>query len=274
MSRQRKAGSGQRTVFSFLGKLLAASGVLCAACFLSVSAANKPKLPKGELREPVIIDLLPPQNLQSQVIKKSVVLSWAWLPPDPAPEFLDFGFEVERRDGKSWIVAEQGMTDYDVQVGSYTYRARARGTIKEKGKKISHASRWVGPLEAEVLPVCPDVPKFSIRFEPMEKRYSKTPSLRIRVTGSVSNPTDCHNMRIFYTLDSGTGIHRTGSLTPNAQGRISEFIDALQPGDEIVTGDMTFTISATAENEAGPVTPGETTLVLQTENPYAPKEPF
>jgi len=270
ISAKRKAGSVQRV--AFLLKLLAACCTLCAVCCCSVLAA--PRLPKGALREPVVQDLLPPQNLQSQVIKKSVVISWAWVPPDPAPEFLDFGFEVQRRDGRSWIIAETTLTDYDVKVGSYTYRVRARGTIKQKGKKVSHASRWVGPLEAEIVPVCPDPPKFSIRFEPTEQRYSKVPSLRLRVTGNVSNPVDCNDLRVFYSIDSGTGIHRSGPLTPNAQGLISEFVDVIQPGDELITGGMTFTVSATAENESGPVTPGATTLTLQTENPYAPKDPF
>ena len=75
-------------------------------------------------------------------------------------------------------------------------------------------------------------------------------------------------------IDNGSGIHRTGPLTPKSDGRILEYVDAIEPGEELITGGMTFTVTATAENETGVSTPGSTTFSLQQENPYAPKDPF
>ncbi len=243
---------------------------------LSFSFANaaKHRLPQGDPKPPIQQDLPPPLNLQIQVVKKSAVVSWKWVPPDPMPEFLDFGFEVEREDGLSWILSENSLTDFNVDVGTYTYRVRVRGTSKGRGRRTSHVSRWIGPILAEIVPVCPDPPKASIKVEPANRAYSRAPSLRLKISGNVQNPADCHDLRAFYTVDSGTGLHRTGALKISPAGVINEFVDAVDSGEEIVSGGLTFTVTVTAENEAGLVTPGATTLSLQTENPYAPKEAF
>lgn len=246
---------------------------LLSSLFVVPSHAS-PRLPKGTPRPPIVEDLPPPHNLQGQAIKKSSALSWSWMPHEETPAFLEFGFEVERRDGKRWMIADTTFKDFDVEYGSYAYRVRVRGLIKEKGKKVTHLSRWAGPLEVEIPVFCPAAPEVTLEVRSTQSRYAEAPSLRLRLTGQVRSPAECQRLRAFYTVDSGAGQAHSGPVTLHDEGRFDDWIDAVQPGEEIASGVMDYSVTVTAENESGAASADPARIRLQLENRFAPRDPF
>jgi hypothetical protein len=238
------------------------------------SAEAATRLPKGDPKPPILVDFPPPHDFQGSAVGKSAALSWSWVPPAEMPTVMEFGFEVERQDGPRWVSAEMALKDFDVTYGTYTYRIRSRARWKDRGSKVTHLSPWVGPLVVEIPVVCPLPPVVQMKIDTPERRMTGTPALRLHLVGNVLQPAECRSPRVFYTVDSGTGINATGPLTLNDNGKFDTFIDALHPGDEIPVGVLDFSVTATAENETGVFTTPPARVRLQLENQFAPKDPF
>src|SRR5690242_17347957 len=84
----------------------------------------KPKLAPRNLEGIPTEDLSAPFNLQAVVVNKSVTLSWEWSPPDPAPAFDSFGYEIYRDSAVITIVPETSYTDFSAPIGMHTYKVR------------------------------------------------------------------------------------------------------------------------------------------------------
>jgi hypothetical protein len=223
---------------------------------------------------PVVINDQPvPFNVQGVVTNHAVNLSWQWQPAEQRPEFTNFGFEVRRQDGKSTVVSGTSFSDTDLEVGSYTYRVRVQGGAKENGKRVTHVSDWSEPVDAVIKLVCSGPPTIDFMAQPTKRSYSSVPALRLHLTGAIQIPDGCHIVKAAYHVDSGTGIVHSGPLTVNAQGKFDNFVDAIGPDDELPSGGASFSITASAEDEAGPVTGNAFTINLQLQDRFAPHQP-
>jgi hypothetical protein len=219
-------------------------------------------------------DELPtPFGLQAVVLKKTITLAWQWQAPEELPVFSEFGYEVKRQDGKLFRAEDTTFSDPGLAPGSYTYLVRARGLAKEKGKRVVYVSDWTGPAGGEIRISCPRPPTVELAVEPTQKKYSSIPSLRFHIRGHASVDPGCTLSAVSYHLDTGAGIQHSGPLPVDAQGRFDTFVNAFGPEDEIPTGRASFSITASAENEAGPTTSSAYTIDVELKNPFAPDVP-
>jgi hypothetical protein len=74
-----------------------------------------------------------------------------------------------------------------------------------------------------------------------------------------------------YHIDTGTGILHEGPLHVSKTGHFDDYVDAIGPDDELPPGPVSFTITAMAENEAGPTTSSAYTITLELQNRFAPR---
>jgi len=218
-------------------------------------------------------ELPAPFSLQAVVLKKTITLSWQWQPPEERPVFSEFGYEVKRQDGKLFRAEGTTFSDSELVHGSYAYLVRARGLSKEKGKRVTYVSDWTGPVGGEIKISCPRPPAIDLVVEPTQKRYASVPSLRFHIQGKVSVESGCTLKTVNYHLDTGTGIVHSGPLAVDAKGHFDAFVNAFGPEDEIPSGKAGFSITATAENEAGPTTSSAYAIDVELENPFAPHPP-
>ena len=222
--------------------------------------------PKEDVRN----ELPAPYNLQAVVLKKTLTLSWQWTRSEELPIFKEFGFEVKRSDGKTFLVRGTSYADADLAPGSYSYAVRVRGLAKEKGKRITYVSDWSEHASGTINTSCPRAPTIELTVEPTQKAYSSIPSLRFHMKGKVTREPGCTLESVRYHLDTGTGINHGGDLLVDAQGRFDTFVNAIGPEDEVPAGRASFAVTVTAEDEAGPVTSDVYTLDVELSNPYAP----
>jgi len=215
-------------------------------------------------------ELPAPINLQAVVVQKTITLSWQWPRPEELPVFAQLGYEVKRQDGKTIMAPGTTYVDSDVAPGTYSYVVRVRGLAKEKGKKVTYVSDWTEPASAAIQSTCGRSPTVELMVEPTQKAYASIPSLRFHIKGQASVEKGCTLGSAHYHLDTGTGIAHGGPLKFDAQGRFDTFINAFGPEDEIPAGRVSFAITATAENEAGPATSDAFTVDVDLRNPFAP----
>jgi hypothetical protein len=236
--------------------------LLLSVCFFSVAcwAAE-------EVRD----ELPSPSNLQAVVLKKNISLTWQWQAPEELPVFTDFGYEIKRQDGKIFRTDTVSWTDTDLFPGAYTYRVRARGAAKEKGRRVAYVSDWTGPVGGSIKGSCPRPATIELSVEPTQKAYSSIPTLRFHIRGKVSVDTGCTLGAVSYHLDTGAGIVHTGPLPVKDQGRFDTFINAFGPDDEIPSGLTSFSITASAEDEAGPAVSTVYTVDVELRDPFAPR---
>lgn len=216
-------------------------------------------------------DLPVPFNVQAVTLKDAIALHWQWQPPQERPDFKNFGFEVRRQDGRSFVASETAWSDQGLGFGSYTYRIRARGTSKESGRRVIHVSDWSEPVSGIIKVVCAEPPRIELQVQSSRKTYSDIPSLRLRLSGQARVIDGCTLQKVTYRLDTGTGIMHTGLLKTNADGRFDEYVEAIRPEDEIPQGGAVFSVTATAENEAGPATSDAFTIQMRLRDRYAPE---
>jgi len=216
-------------------------------------------------------DELPtPFSLQAVVLNKTITLAWQWQPPEELPVFSEFGYEIKRLDGKVFRASGMTYTDSNLAPGSYTYTVRASGVTKEKGKSVTYVSDWTSPVGGDIQASCPRPPTIELTVEPTQKKYSSVPSMRFHLQGRATVDSGCALGAVNYHLDSGTGIVHSGPLPIKAQGRFDTFVNAFGPEDEIPSGRVSFSISASAQDEAGPTTSSVYTIDVELENPFAP----
>ncbi len=215
-------------------------------------------------------ELPAPFNLQAVTLQKTITLSWQWPKPEELPVFTHFGYEVKRSDGKTFLASGTTYADEKLAPGSYSYVVRVRGVAKEKGKKVIYVSDWSEPATGVVNATCSRSPTVELTVEPTQKAYSTVSALRFHVKGRASLESGCTLGNVSYHLDTGTGIAHGGPLPVDAHGRFDTFVNAFGPDDEIPSGHVSFAITATAENEAGPATSNAFTIDVYLRNPYAP----
>jgi hypothetical protein len=224
----------------------------------------------AKTREDVRNELPSPSNLQAVVLKKTISLTWVWQAPEELPAFEEFGYEIKRQDGKTFRAAATTWTDAGLAPGTYGYMVRARGVTKDKGRRVTYVSDWTGPVDGTIKMSCPRPPAIELAVEPTQKKYASIPALRFHLHGRASVDPGCRLGAVTYHLDTGTGIVHAGPLPVDAQGRFDTFVNAFGPEDEIPSGHESFSITATAENEAGPATSSAYAIDMQLENPFAP----
>ncbi|HVO33069.1 MAG TPA: hypothetical protein VMU17_04080 [Elusimicrobiota bacterium] len=232
--------------------------------------ASPLKLPPAQIKGKAWIDLPAPYNVQSVALNHAITVSWRWHEPENHPIFTDFGFEIRRGDGKAFLVPETTFTDFDLAFGSYSYVVRVRAGSRERGKRVDHVSGWSEPAEAAIQVTCSGPPTVALTVETTQKTYSDIPSLRLHLKGSASVPEGCTLSRVSYQLDNGTGISHSGMLQPDANGRFDSFVDAITPEDEVPEDSASFTVTATAHDEAGPASSDAFTINVQLRDRYAP----
>jgi len=220
--------------------------------------------------EDVRNELPTPFGLQAVVLKKTITIAWQWQPPEELPVFSEFGYEIKRQDGKIFRAAGTTFADTGLVPGSYTYEVRARGQSKVKGKRVTYVSDWAGPAGGDIKTSCAKPPALELTVEPTQPRYGSVASMRFHLQGHTSVESGCTLETVKYHLDTGTGIAHSGPLSVDAKGHFDAFVNAFEPEDEIPSGKTSFTISATAEDEAGPTTPSAYSIDVELENPFAP----
>jgi len=218
-------------------------------------------------------ELPAPHSLQAVVLKNTVTLSWQWQAPEELPVFREFGYDVKRQDGKTFHVTAATFADVKLAPGTYGYLVRASGAAKQKGKRVTYVSDWAGPASGVVLASCPRPPALELSVEPTQKKYSSIPTLRFHLQGRAVVDSGCALGALAYHLDTGTGIVHSGPLSADANGHFDAFVNAFGPEDEIPSGLVSFAISATAADEAGPTTSNVYTVDVELENPFAPHTP-
>jgi hypothetical protein len=257
-------GSVQRKTDS--AKLSAVRFALCALSLCSLVWASS----KEDLRN----ELPTPSNLQAVVLKKSISLAWQWQAPEELPAFTDFGYEIERQDGKRFFSAAATWTDSGLVPGSYAYVVRARGVVKEHGRRIIYVSDWTAPAEGSIKISCQRAPTIEMNAEPTQKELSTISSLRFHIRGQASVDKGCTLEAVTYHLDTGAGVVHTGPLPVDANGRFDAFVNAYGPEDELPTGHESFSITAKAEDEAGPVISSVYSVDLDIKSRFAPDKPY
>ncbi len=247
----------------------------CAVALIILLAipvhAATPKVPPPGLEKEVIEDLPPPYDFHAEVYHKSVSLSWNWTKPELLPVFNTFGYEVMRGTQTLKSVPVTAFGDVDLSTGTYVYQVRARGDAKEGGKRVSHISAWTEPQTITITMTCASAPAVHLNVSPVRREVGTPSAVRFRLTGDIHVPAGCTLVQAGWHVDTGTGIKHSGPLVPDANGHFQEFVNAIGTEDEPPSGDVAFKITATAEDEAGPVTSDEYTITLQLENPFAPK---
>jgi hypothetical protein len=240
--------------------------------FSPSAVRSAPKLAPANLSGETVVDLPAPYNLQAATAKRDVSLSWEWDAPTGQAEFLSFGYEVMRGTIVIAIVPRTAYTDLNVPIGTHTYKIRAKGGSKELGKRRARYSSWSEPASTSIKLTCAGPPAITLKVVPTKKIYGSIPALRLHFTGSVVSPEACTTDKVQYRIDSGLSTARVGPITLDAKGRFDEFIDAMGPEDETITGSATFQISVTAQNEAGGSVSDVFAIDLERENPFAPKQ--
>ncbi len=215
-------------------------------------------------------ELPAPFNVQAVTLKNTITLSWQWPPPEELPQFTRFGYDVKRQDGKIFSSLETTYTDINLPPGHYSYVVRVRGEAKQKRKKVTYVSDYSEPAGGSIKTTCAHSPTVTLAVEPTQKAYTAITSLRFHIKGQASMEKGCQLGSARYHLDTGAGIAHGGPLPLDAQGRFDAFINAFGPEDEIPSGRVSFSITATAENEAGPATSDAFTIDVNLRNPYAP----
>jgi hypothetical protein len=238
-------------------------GVFISFCCFPLWAKSSPREVHNELPAPY--------SLQAVVLGQSVSLSWQWQMPEQRPLFLEFGFEVKRSDGKIFSASGTTYTDNRLAAGDYTYLVRARGITKEKRKRVMYISDWSEPVSATIQWTCRRPPVISLKVESTQKAYQSIPSLRFHITGQVTVEDGCTLGAVKYHLDTGTGIAHDGLLPVDPRGHFDTFINAFGPDDEIPSGNTTFSITALADDEAGPTISDVFTIEVELRNPFAPR---
>jgi len=238
--------------------------ILCAP------AMAAPKLAPAHLEGKITEDMSAPYNLQATVLKNSVDLSWSWVPPDPSPTFLSFGYEVFRDTGVVAIVSKTAYSDFGVPVGTHSYKVRAKGGSKDLGRKYAHFSTWSEPSDIAIKLTCAGPPVIELKVTPNKSVYRGVPALRLHFQGQVTVPTGCSLDKVAFHIDNGLSSPRTGPLKIDAQGRFDMYIDAMGPDEEPLSGSAMYSINATAADEAGGTTSSVYTIDLQQANPFAP----
>jgi len=235
-------------------------------------ALAKIPLPPLDAKGPVVNDLPPPFNVQPIVVNKEVTLSWSWQPSDTMPDFMDFGYQVRRNDGKFALISDLTFSDFNVAVGTYSYQVRVIGGNLEKGKRVNHVSDWSEPVGAAVKTSCPQAPAIALTVEPTQDAYSSVTSLRMHLRGWAQAPQGCTLQQVTYKIETGMGTSRSGPLKTDSKGRFNEFVNALNPEDEVPQGLATFTVSATAADEVGPTSSDAYTINIELRNQFAPHQ--
>jgi hypothetical protein len=238
--------------------------------FLVSSAMAAPKLAPAHLVGKATEDMAAPYNLQAVVDNHTVSLGWSWDAPDPSPTFLSFGYEIIRDTAVIAIVSQTAFTDFAVPIGSHTYKVRAKGESKDLGKRIAHYSAWSEPTDVTIKQTCAGPPVLELKVEPNKTVYRGIPALRLHFVGDVSVPAGCQLEKINYHIDNGISTPRTGPLDPDAKGHFDEYIDAMGPDEEPINGNATYSINASAKDEAGETISSVFTIDLQQANPFAP----
>jgi hypothetical protein len=246
------------------------SGILL---MLGAPASAAPRLAPAKLEGQAIADLPAPYNLQTVVLSRNVTLNWAWDPPDPGPQFLSFGYEVMRDGELIKIVPVTAYSDFGLDIGTHTYQVRVKGGSKEAGTKYTHYSAWSEPADVAIRLTCAGAPVIHLTVEPTKRQYGSIPALRLHFKGQVKVPEGCHADQVVFHIDSGLSTERSGPLTTASDGTFDEFIDAMGPEEEPISGDATFRITVTAKDEAGGSSSGVFAIDLQKEDRYAPKQP-
>src|ERR1700687_5194474 len=131
-------------------------------------------------------ELPAPYNLQAIVLKKTITLTWQWPRPEELPVFKEFGYELKRSDGKTFVVPVTIYTDVNLAPGFYSYTVRVRGLAKEKGKRVIYVSDWSEHASGTIKTACPRPPIIELSVEPTQKAYSSIPTLRFHVKGKAS----------------------------------------------------------------------------------------
>jgi hypothetical protein len=249
-------------------KILFAIGLLIPSLLL----AAKLPLPSKKLKGAVVKDLPAPYNLQAVTGEKSVALNWSWDMPNPGPAFRTFGFDVLRDNQIIATVDKTAFTDVNAPIRTNVYQVVAKGETKEFGKNVVHLSGLSEPVEAVLQQRCSGPPAIKLRVEPTKKIYGSIPSLRLHFTGDVRAPSGCEISKVMYHIDSGMANERSGPLSLDPNGRFDEFIDAMGPEDEYISGNAVFSISVTARTEVGDASSDVYKIDLERENPFAPKQ--
>jgi hypothetical protein len=185
---------------------------------------------------------------------------------------LSFGFQVERADGKNWVVPETTFSDFNLSFGTYTYRVRVLGEDKEGGKRLLHASEWSESAHAVVRVTCLGAPTIELQARPFSSSRSNTAPLRFQLTGAVKLPAGCHLSKTTYRVDATNGSHVSGEVATDAGGRFDTTAESRTNDDEGAGGGTSYTVTVTAEDEAGPTTSDAFTVNLERRNPFAPRD--
>jgi len=244
--------------------------VTFAICLLTFALPSASTAFAEDVRD----ELPTPTNLQAVVLKKAITLSWAWQAPEELPAFTEFGYEIKRQDGKTFRAPATTWIDAELAPGTYGYMVRARGMTKEKEKPVIYVSDWAGPVDGTIKFTCQRPPTIELSAEPTQKQLSSISSLRFHLQGQASVDKGCTLETVTYHLDTGAGVVHTGSLAVDDKGHFDTFVNAYGPEDELPTGHETFSITAKAEDEAGPTTSNAYSLDLDLKNPYAPDKPY
>lgn len=216
-------------------------------------------------------DIPAPFNIQAVVLNKAVTLTWQWQPPERRPFFTHFGYEILRNDGVAAEAPATTYSDFDLAFGTYSYRVRARGRARAGGRRILHVSDWSEPAAAVIAVACGGPPAISLAVRSTQRSYSDIPSIRLHLSGSVRLPEGCSLTRLAYHIETDTGLRRSGPMKTDVGGRFDDQVDALGPEDEMPSGGARFTVTAIAEDEAGPVTSDAYTIQMELRNRYAPR---
>ena len=242
---------------------------LLLLCWVAGTAFARPRVPAGGHKLPELNDLPGIYNLQPSVVGNEVTLTWSWQLPERHPNFQSFGFETERADGKHWTVGPTTFSDFHLPFGTYTYRVRTLGEAKERGQKIMHVSEWSEPVQAVIQVSCSGAPTLQFAVQPVQRGGS---TLRFHLTGNITVPSGCHLGNTIYRVETPAANNRSGPLSVGKNGHFDATVDAIGPEDDTPAGAMSFTVTVTAEDEAGPATSDAFTVSLELQNPYAPKQ--
>ncbi len=131
-------------------------------------------------------------------------------------------------------------------------------------------SDWSEPATGIIKTVCAGPPAVTLSVEQTQKAYASVSSLRFHLKGQAMVDAGCTLGPVNYHLDTGTGIAHGGPLPIDAHGHFDTFVNAFGPEDEIPAGRVSFAITATASDEAGPNTSDVFTVDVDLQNPFAP----
>ena len=230
----------------------------------------KMRVPSIDGKLPELNDLPTPDALRASVIGKEATLVWNWQLPEQHPNFSSLGFEVERQDGKRWAVPTTTFSDFNLAFGTYTYRVRVLGEAKERGQRLMHVSEWSEAAQAVVNVACSGAPSIQLTVQAAPRAYASQP-VKLRLVGAATVPEGCHLGKTTYRVQLADGSHRSEPLPVDARGRFDATIEPANPDDQSAPENLSYTVTATAEDEAGPTTSDAYTLNLQMRNPYAPR---